>query len=62
MLYGDETRSRVLTWGEFFFFLHDMYTLMCYRNDLCLLKCKLLFRIAIVVLLGCCEFNPNVNA
>ena len=62
MLYSDETHSCVLTWGEFFrFFLRLMYILMCYHNVLYLLNCKLLFRLAIVVLLGCCEFNPNVT-
>ena len=38
-----------------------MYILMCYRNVLYLLNCKLLFRLAIVVLLGCCGFKPNVT-
>ena len=67
MSYGGETRSRVLTWGEFSccccFFLKDWctYILMCYRNALYLLNCKLLFRLAIVRLLGCYEFNPNVT-
>ena len=45
----------------FLFFERLMYILMCYRNVLYLLNCKLLFRLAIVILLGCCEFNPNVT-
>ena len=62
LLYGDENRSRVLTWGEFFlFFERLMYVLMFYRNVLYLLNCKLLFRLAIVVLSGYCEFNANVT-
>ena len=38
-----------------------IYILMSYCNVLYLLNCKLLFRLAIMVLLGCCEFNPNVT-
>ena len=38
-----------------------MYILICYHNVLYLLKCKLLFCIAIMILLGCCEFSPNVT-
>ena len=34
---------------------------MCYRSVLYLFNCKLLLRLASVVLLGCCEFNPNVT-
>ena len=34
---------------------------MSYRNVLYLLNCNFMFRFAIVVLLGCCEFNPNVT-
>ena len=64
MLFSDETRSRVLMWGEFFCFFFErlMYILMCYRNVLCLLNYKLLFRLAVVVLLGCFDFNPNVTS
>ena len=45
----------------FLFFERLMYILIHYRNVLCLLNCKLLFRPAIVILLGCCEFNLNVS-
>ena len=45
----------------FLFFERLMYISMCYRNVLYMLNCKLLFRLAIVVLLGSCEFNPNVT-
>ena len=63
MLYGNETRSCVLTWGEFsvvFFFTWCIFRcgiVMSYT----LFNCKLLCRLAIAVLLGCCEFNPNVT-
>ena len=46
---------------DFQFFERLMYILICYHNDLQLLNCKLLFRLAIVVLLGYCEFNPSVT-
>ena len=38
-----------------------MYFLMCYPSVQYLLNYNLLSRLAIVVLVGCCEFNPNVT-
>ena len=45
----------------FLIFERPMYISMCYRNVLCLSNCKLLLRIAIVVLLSCYEFNRNAR-
>ena len=61
MLYGDETRQGVLACGEILFFERLMYILICYHNVLYLLNSKLLFCLAIMVLLGCLEFNLNVT-
>ena len=47
--------------GQVCFFERLMYFFMRYRGILYLLICKLLFRLTTVVLLGCCEFNPNVR-
>ena len=44
------------------FFERLMYILMCYLNVQYLLNCKLLLHLAIVVLLGFWEFNPNKNS
>ena len=49
-------------WASFPVLWKTVVFSMCYHGFLYLLKCKLLFRSAIVVLLGCCEFKPNVTS